>query len=100
MSTAHPLAPPELPDLFDPATIEDPFGAYAALRRVGPVYDERNGWRRPPQPSSYAPEFLARYRAAQLERARRLDARAYAWSTDGSAEPARTRGLSGAVDGR
>ena len=42
MSTAHPLAPPELPDLFDPATIEDPFEAYASFRRIGPVYDERN----------------------------------------------------------
>ena len=43
MTASRPLAPPGLPDLFDPATIEDPFGAYAALRRTGPVYDERNG---------------------------------------------------------
>jgi cytochrome P450 len=43
MSTAHPQAPPELPDLFDPTTVRDPFEAYASYRRIGPVYDERNG---------------------------------------------------------
>jgi len=43
VTAATPPAPPDLPDLFDPATVEDPFEAYAALRRIGPVYDERNG---------------------------------------------------------
>src|SRR4029077_10861583 len=41
------------------------------------MYDPRNGYR-PMQdgPSSYAPEFLAAFRAAQRERCERLDARA------------------------
>lgn len=32
----------DLPDLFDPVTIDDPYPAYGELRRLGPVYDERN----------------------------------------------------------
>lgn len=42
------------------------------------MYDPRNGYRKPPASSKYSPEFLARYRIAQKERARRLDAKAYA----------------------
>ncbi|MBI4481060.1 MAG: alpha/beta hydrolase [Acidobacteria bacterium] len=42
------------------------------------MFDPRNGYRSPPESSRYSPEFLARFRAAQLERARRLDAKAYA----------------------
>src|SRR5690606_22901857 len=38
------------------------------------MYAEENGFREPPAWSEYAPEFVARYRAAQLERVRRLDA--------------------------
>ncbi|HEU0033688.1 MAG TPA: hypothetical protein VFQ53_23840 [Kofleriaceae bacterium] len=38
------------------------------------LYDPRNGFREPPAPSHYEPGFLARYRAAQTERVRRLDA--------------------------
>ena len=34
----------------------------------------RNGFREPPAPSTFAPDFVARVRAAQVERVRRLDA--------------------------
>jgi hypothetical protein len=40
------------------------------------MYDPRNGFRNPPESSKYSDEFLARYRTAQLERIRRLDAKA------------------------
>lgn len=40
------------------------------------IYDERNGFREPPAWSEYDPRFVARYRAAQVERVRRIDAKA------------------------
>ena len=40
------------------------------------IYDPRNGFRIPPESSKYSDEFLTRYRSAQLDRVRRLDAKA------------------------
>jgi hypothetical protein len=40
------------------------------------MYDAANGFRPPPETSTYSPEFIARYRAAQVERCRRIDATA------------------------
>jgi dienelactone hydrolase len=42
------------------------------------IYDPRNGYRNAPESSKYSQEFMTRFRAAQLERAKRLDAKAYA----------------------
>jgi hypothetical protein len=40
------------------------------------MYDPANGFAEPPSSSSYAPDFLDRYRAAQRERVSRIDDRA------------------------
>ncbi len=37
------------------------------------MYDTRNGFRAPPEPSRYSDEFVAAYRKAQLQRVARLD---------------------------
>lgn len=42
------------------------------------MFNPDNGYRKPPESSSYSPEFLALYRAAQRERCARIDARARA----------------------
>lgn len=42
------------------------------------IYDPRNGFELPPASSHYARDFLVRYRAAQLDRARGLDIKARA----------------------
>lgn len=59
---------------IDAAAVDerDPFASDPALD----VYDVRNGFREPPEPSSFAPDFVARVRAAQVERVRRIDAQA------------------------
>ncbi|MGH7296069.1 MAG: alpha/beta hydrolase family protein, partial [Polyangiaceae bacterium] len=65
---------------IDAAVVDeaDPFRSDPALD----VYDPRNGFREPPAPSSYAPDFVARVRDAQRERVRRIDERARALLAD------------------
>ena len=61
---------------IDAAVVDeaDPFRSDPALD----VYDPRNGFREPPEPSSYAPAFVARVREAQQVRVQRIDDRARA----------------------
>jgi alpha-beta hydrolase superfamily lysophospholipase len=63
-------------EVIDPAVIDeaDPLLSDPALD----MYEPANGFVPAPAWSRYAPEFLQRYRAAQLARVQRLDARAHA----------------------
>jgi len=59
---------------LDPSVIDedDPLSCDPDLDMFNPA----NGYRKPPEVSKYSEEFLARYRAVQVERCRRIDAKA------------------------
>lgn len=65
-----------LQECIDPAVVDEanPQLSCQALD----MYHPDNGFAPPPQPSCYAPQFVSRYRAAQIERVKRLDALAQA----------------------
>jgi len=60
--------------MLDAAVVDedDPIASDSSLD----IFDPANGFRTPPQSSRFSPEFLASVRAGQLDRARRLDAKA------------------------
>jgi hypothetical protein len=65
-----------LMNAIDPAVTDenDPLASNEALSAFNP----KNGFKRPPESSSYSADFLATYRAAQRERVTRIDAFAQA----------------------
>lgn len=70
--SAHPGQGAVLRNLIDPAVTDesDPFSVDRSIS----AFEAANGFRAPSESAKYTEEFLTRYRAAQEERVRRIDA--------------------------
>lgn len=67
----HPGQGALLMNAIDPSILDesDPFSVEHSLN----PFDPRNGFAKPPTSSQYAPDFVTRFRAAQVDRVKRLD---------------------------